>query len=576
MTTGKPLLGDLLQKANVITKEQLDEALREQKREGRRLGSVLMNMGYLKEEDLVGFLSRQYNVPGIKLSNCRFDPSVLGLVPYYLARRHYVIPIHKGAGVLRVAVADPSNHQVLNEINSLTGLRVSVYVAAQSAIVSAIDRHYPEYLKTAPPPQEPKVEASPADDAKTTPPVDAAEVSAQSGMQGSPSGEAPVPTLVESILSNAIKSRASDIHIEPAENVLRVRYRIDGVLHHVMQLPAQKGRDLIDRVKALAEIEMSQRQTPKDGRIRLAADEGKEAECRVSVFPTVFGEKVVVKVLDKTFLQLDLSQLGFEGKPLQDFREALEKPSGLVLVTGPAGSGKTTTVYSALSHLNKPGVNIMTIEDSVVYHLPGINQGLVREDLGATFASSLQSLLRQDPDIIMVSELKDPETAQTAVQAAITGHRVLSTLYTSDAPGAITGLLDIGVKPFLLSSAITLVVAQRLARRICEYCRETKTPGPDELLRAGLTPDEAKETTCYMGKGCPRCDGTGFIGRTALYEVMPVGDTIRDLILREAPAAEIKREAIRLGMPTLRRCGLRKAREGITSIEEVLKVTPGD
>lgn len=576
MTTARPLLGDLLRKANLVTKEQLDEALREQKREGRRLGSVLMNMGYVKEEDLVGFLSRQYNVPGIKLSNCRFDLSVLSLVPYHLARRHYIIPIHKGAGVLRIAVADPSNHQVLSDIGTSTGLRVSVYVAAQSAIVSAIDKHYPDHLKSVPPPQEAKSEGPAADSASAAAPPEKAEGAAQPVPQSAPVGEAPVPTLVESILNNAIKSRASDIHIEPAENTLRVRYRIDGVLHHVMQLPAQKGRDLIERIKTLAEIETPGRRMPGDGKIQLSLGDGKETECRVSVFPTLFGDKVVVKILDRTFLRLDLSQLGFEGKALQDFREALERPSGLVLVTGPAGSGKTTTLYSALSHLNKPGVNIMTIEDPVVYHLPGINQGPISGDLGAGFAASLQNLLRQDPDIIMVSELRDHETAQTAVQAAITGHRVLSTLYTTDAPGAITRLMDMGVKPFLLSSALTLVVTQRLVRKICEHCREREVRGPDDLLRAGLTPDEVKEATCYIGRGCPKCEGTGFTGRTALYEVMPVGDAIRDLILREAQAAEIRKEAIRLGMRTLRRCGLTKVREGITSIDEVLKVTPAD
>ncbi len=577
MTTRKPLLGDLLQKANLITNDQLNEALRTQKREGRRLGSVLMNLGYLKEEDLVGFLSRQYNVPGIKLSNFRFEPSVLALVPYYLARKHYTIAIHKGAGVLRVALADPSNHQVLSEICALTGLRVSVYVAAQSAIISAIEKHYPPDLKTAPPPQAEKPQSSPVNateqancDLKLQSLTVPSEVHEGSG------NEAPVPTLVDSILSNALKSRASDIHVEPAENTLRVRYRIDGVLHHVMQMPVEKGRELIDRIKAQSEMGNVKGPLPRDGRMKLAFGEGKEVDCRVSVFPTLFGEKVVVRILDKSLLQMDLSQLGFEGQALNDFLEAIEKSFGLVLVTGPAGSGKTTTLYSALSHLNKPGVNIMTIEDPVVYHLPGINQGQVRADQGITFVVSLQAVLRQDPDIIMVSELGDPETAQIAVQAATTGHRVISTLYTNDAPAAVGRLIDMGVKPFLLSSALSMIVSQRLVRKICTQCRETRDVDADDLLKAGVPGEEIEDMRCYAGRGCAGCDGTGFVGRTALHEVMPVKEAIRDLILREASATEIKREATRLGMLTLRRHGFNRVKKGITTIEEVLKVTPRD
>ncbi|MGE5237348.1 MAG: GspE/PulE family protein [Chloroflexota bacterium] len=579
MTTEKPLLGDLLQKASLITKDQLDEALRAQKREGRRLGSVLMNLGYLKEEDLVGFLSRQYNVPGIKLSNFRFEPSVLALVPYRLARKHYTIPIHKGGGVLRVALADPSNHQALSEICALTGLRVSVYVAAQSAIISAIEKHYPAELKAAPPPQAEKPQSSPLERAEQTnsaPKFRSLTGLSEAGVQEGPGNEAPVPTLVDSILSNALKSRASDIHVEPAENTLRVRYRIDGVLHHVMQMPVEKGRELIDRIKAQSEMGNVKGPMPRDGRMKLAFGEGKEVDCRVSVFPTLFGEKVVVKILDKSLLQMDLSQLGFEGQALNDFLEAIEKSFGLVLVTGPAGSGKTTTLYSALSHLNKPGVNIMTIEDPVVYHLPGINQGQVRADQGINFVVSLQAVLRQDPDIIMVSELGDPETAQIAVQAATTGHRVISTLYTNDAPAAVGRLMDMGVKPFLLSSALSMIVSQRLVRKICTQCRETRDVDADDLLKAGVPGEEIEDMRCYAGRGCAGCDGTGFVGRTALHEVMPVKEAIRDLILREASATEIKREATRLGMLTLRRHGFNRVKEGITTIEEVLKVTPRD
>jgi type IV pilus assembly protein PilB len=388
--------------------------------------------------------------------------------------------------------------------------------------------------------------------------------------------EAPIVKLVNGILVNAIKSGASDIHIEPYETSLRVRYRVDGVLYTVMNLPVKIKAALTSRVKIMSKLDIAERRLPQDGRIKLKLGRKREVDFRVSTLPCLFGEKTVLRLLDKSNLQIDLTKLGFEQKALEDFMEALNKPYGMILVTGPTGSGKTTTLYSALNYLNKPGINIMTAEDPVEYNFLGINQVQVKEDIGLTFASALRAFLRQDPDIIMVGEIRDFETAEIAVKAALTGHLVLSTLHTNDAPSTINRLLNMGVEPFLVSSSVILILAQRLARRICTQCKEPEKIPPPALIKVGFTEEEAETIKPYRGKGCPACNNSGYKGRVALYEVMPVGEELKELVLEGASADEIKKAAIRLGMKTLRMSGLTKVKEGVTSLEEVLRVTFGD
>jgi type IV pilus assembly protein PilB len=388
--------------------------------------------------------------------------------------------------------------------------------------------------------------------------------------------EAPIVKLVNGIFVNAIKSGASDIHVEPYENSLRVRYRVDGVMYTVMNLPTKIKAALTSRIKIMSKLDIAERRLPQDGRIKLKLGKKRDIDFRVSVLPCLFGEKTVLRLLDKGTLQVDLTKLGFEQAALDDFMEALNKPYGMLLVTGPTGSGKTTTLYSALNYLNKPDTNIMTAEDPVEFNFMGINQVQVKEEIGLTFAAALRSFLRQDPDIIMVGEIRDFETAEIGVKAALTGHLVLSTLHTNDAPGTISRLLNMGIEPFLVSSAVILILAQRLARRICQQCKEEEKIPPSALVKVGFSEEESKTVKCYKGKGCPTCNGTGYKGRVALYEVMPIRDELKELILEGASTAEIKKAAIRLGMKTLRMSGVTKAAEGVTTIEEVMRVTFGD
>ncbi|HWR58055.1 MAG TPA: type IV-A pilus assembly ATPase PilB, partial [Thermodesulfovibrionales bacterium] len=388
--------------------------------------------------------------------------------------------------------------------------------------------------------------------------------------------EAPIVKLVNGIFVNAIKAGASDIHLEPYESSLRVRYRVDGVMYTVMTLPTKIKAALTSRVKIMSRLDIAERRLPQDGRIKLKLGKKREIDFRVSTLPTLFGEKTVLRLLDKSNLQVDLTKLGFEKKQLDDFMTAIEKPYGMVLVTGPTGSGKTTTLYSALNHLNKPGINIMTAEDPVEYNFMGINQVAVREEIGLTFASSLRSFLRQDPDIIMVGEIRDFETAEIGVKAALTGHLVLSTLHTNDAPSTISRLLNMGIEPFLVSSSVILIVAQRLARKVCTQCKEEEKVPLQALLKVGFPEEEANTVRCARGKGCQNCNNSGYKGRIALYEVMSIGDEIRELILEGASANEIKKAGVRLGMKSLRMSGLAKVKDEVTSIEEVLRVTFGD
>jgi type IV pilus assembly protein PilB len=576
MTTGTSLLGQLLLKAKLITEKQLEEAIKVQKHNGKRLGSVLVELGYISEESLITFLSRQYNAPAINLSEYKIDTSLLRIIPYDIAKKYQLIPISRDGTGLRIAIADPSNSLAIDDVRFLSGMKVSVHVASESAILEAIEKYYIKKDGKVPPKgvREEKsfMEIEDLNRVIGSALEDITIVEEKEEKETLKEIDAPIVKLTNGILMNAIKSKASDIHIEPAEDVVRVRYRIDGILHPVLKLPVKIKNAVTSRLKILANLDISERRLPQDGRIKLKF-ENREIDFRVSTLPTLFGEKIVMRLLDKSNLQLDLTKLGFDEKPLNDFLEAIKKPYGMILVTGPTGSGKTTTLYSALTQLNKPEINIMTAEDPVEYNFFGINQVQIKEDIGLTFASALRSFLRQDPDIIMVGEIRDFETAEIAVKAALTGHLVLSTLHTNDSPSTITRLINMGVEPFLVSASLILIIAQRLARKICENCKTEQSVSENALLKIGFPKESIKTVKCYHGTGCHECNNTGYKGRIALYEVMPVSDEIKELILQGASAADIKREAIRLGMSTLRQSGIKKVMDGVTTIEEILRVT---
>lgn len=597
-------LGQILINSNIISEEQLKQALNLQKKEGGRLGTNLIKLGFITEEKLVTFLSKQYGVPSINLSDHKIDPSVIKLVPYEIAKKYLIIPIARVGATLTIAMADPSNVFAIDDVKFMTGYNVEVVVSSESSIINAINTYYSKGGDSLTAPKrdshiiqakdytlsEEEIEGPATITIDEAPTVDVEEfdkivgsaldtidvVEEREESEVIKEVEAPIVKLVNGIFINAIKAGASDIHIEPYENSLRVRYRVDGVMHTTMSLPTKIKNALTSRIKIMSKLDIAERRLPQDGRIKLKLGRNREIDFRVSTLPTLFGEKTVLRILDKSNLQIDLTKLGFEKKQLDDFMDAIEKPYGMVLVTGPTGSGKTTTLYSALNHLNKPGINIMTAEDPVEYNFMGINQVQVREEIGLTFASALRSFLRQDPDIIMVGEIRDFETAEIAVKAALTGHLVLSTLHTNDAPSTVSRLLNMGIEPFLVSSSVILILAQRLSRKICSQCKEEEKLSPHALIKVGFSEEEANSIKCYRGKGCSACNNTGYKGRIALYEVMPISDEIRELILEGASANEIKKTAIRLGMKTLRMSGLTKVKEGITSIEEVLRVTFGD
>ncbi|MBF0327923.1 MAG: type IV-A pilus assembly ATPase PilB [Nitrospirae bacterium] len=581
MASSTPLLGQLLIKAGLVTESQLNEALRVQKLEGKRLGSVLLKLSYLTEEGLITFLSRQYNVPAINLSDHKIDISLLKVIPYETAKKYQLVPISRDGASLRIAISDPSNNFALDDIKFLTGMKISVYVASETSIIETIEKHYrkEQTVKVA-------VAGGKAGDANELDDLskiignvmdDFVIVEEKEDKDIPKEGDAPVVKLVNGILLNALKSRASDIHVEPAEELIRVRYRIDGVLQPVLKLPVKMKNAITSRLKIMSHLDISERRLPQDGRIKLKMSENREIDFRVSTLPTLFGEKIVLRLLDKSNLQLELPKLGFDEKQLLDFLDAIERPYGMILVTGPTGSGKTTTLYSALMHLNKPGVNIMTAEDPVEYNFFGINQVHIRDDIGLNFATALRSFLRQDPDIVLVGEIRDFETAEIAIKAALTGHLVLSTLHTNDAPSTISRLINMGIEPLMVATSTVLIVAQRLARKICPDCKEEDTGiSKVTLLKVGVSEDQVDNVKCYIGKGCGYCNSTGYRGRVAVHEIMPVKDELRELILQGAPAVEIKKEAIRLGMSSLRQSAIRKMTEGITTLEEVLRVTIED
>lgn len=564
-------LGQLLVNHNIIKEEQLETALELQKKEGGRLGSNLINLGFLTDETLVEFLSEQYGVPAVSLAHEDVDASITKLVPYDIAYKYQIFPISRNGATLTIAMTDPSNVFAIDDVKFMTGYEVKPVIASELGIKEAITKHYEQSdaLQTV-------VESMAGIDSDGLDFIQDEEEEDFDPSDLKHAGEeAPVVKLVNLILGEAIARGASDIHMEPYEKTYRIRYRVDGVLYDVMQPPARMKAALTSRVKIMAELDIAERRLPQDGRIKLKI-RNKSVDLRVAILPTLFGEKVVMRILDQSNLNLDMTKLGFEEKALNDFQEAIGSPFGMVLVTGPTGSGKTTTLYSALSTVNSIDVNIMTAEDPVEYNLLGINQVHVRENIGLTFSAALKSFLRQDPDIVMVGEIRDFETGEIAVKAALTGHLVLSTLHTNDAPGTISRLLNMGIEPFLISASVVLVVAQRLARKICVECKETEDIPESTLRDIGFSEEDSATVKCYKGKGCTACGDTGYKGRVALYEVMPVKDEIKKLILKGASTMELKEEAVRIGMLTLRMAGLSKIREEVTTVDEVLRVTFAD
>ena len=564
MTVGSSRLGEMLVKSKLITEDQLKKALAQQSTAGGRLGSNLVKLGFLTEEDITSFLSKQYGVPSINLAHFEIDQSVIKLVPAEIAQKHMVIPINRKGSVLTVAMADPSNIFAIDDIKFLSGFKVEPVVAAETSIKNAINKHYDSAGLV-------KDILQGFDDREVAT-VEEGDEGPDVGDLQRATEDAPVVKLVNLILSDAIKKGASDIHIEPYEKSFRVRYRIDGVLYDTMQPPMKLRAAIISRAKIMAQLDIAERRLPQDGRIKIRMGQ-KEIDFRVSTLPTIFGEKVVMRLLDKSNLQLDMSSLGFDPQALQLFEKAILAPHGMVLVTGPTGSGKTTTLYSGLHRLNTVETNIMTAEDPVEYNLAGVNQVQMKAEIGLNFAAALRAFLRQDPDIIMVGEIRDYETAEIAIKAALTGHLVLSTLHTNDAPSTVSRLINMGVEPFLVAASTNMILAQRLARKICNSCKEEITVPRQALVDVGFAPDESKGLSCYQGKGCMECNDTGYRGRVALYEVMLITEDIKDAILQGASVNEMKELGRKHGMKTLREAGLQKIREGMTTIPEIMRVT---
>ncbi|MBI2199532.1 MAG: type IV-A pilus assembly ATPase PilB [Candidatus Rokubacteria bacterium] len=572
---GQPVsrrLGDLLVREGLINQEQLQRALVEQKGNNEKLGSILIRHSVITEDQLVAFLSKQYGIPSITLSQLDIDADVLKLVPAQIAKKYEVLPIKRTGNSLTLAMADPTNVFAVDDVGFMTNLQVIPVVAAQGAIRKALDRLY-EAQGSGMAEVISEMEGTAGD-------VEVVEGDEESWAKADifelkeSADEAPVVRLVNMILVDAIRRGASDIHLEPYEKVFRVRFRVDGVLHEIMTPPKRLETALTSRVKIMSTMDIAERRLPQDGRIKLRYNQ-REIDFRVSTLPTIFGEKTVLRILDKESLQLDLTMLGFDAWSLEQFNKAIHQPYGMILITGPTGSGKTTTLYSAIHTINSPDVNIMTAEDPVEYNLKGVNQVQINEGIGRTFGAALRSFLRQDPDVILVGETRDLETAQIGIRAALTGHLVLSTLHTNDCPGTVARLLDMGIPPFLVSSALTLILAQRLGRKICKDCKQPYEADEESLVPYGHVPQGLGKVQFYKGKGCHTCSFTGMKGRVAVYEVMPIGDELRELILRNAPTAEILQLALTQGMKTLRQNALQKVIDGVTTLEEVLRVTLG-
>jgi type IV pilus assembly protein PilB len=564
-------LGDRLVAEKLITTEQLQRALAEQKGSADKLGTILVRLGFITEDSLVSFLSKQYSIPAITVAQVDPDPDVLKLVPEQIAKKHSVLPIKRMGNTLTLAMADPTNVFALDDVGFMTGLQIQPVVASEAAIRKAFERLYETGASVTDMMSE--LEESDTD-------VEVVEGGEETFTKADvfdlkeSADEAPVVRLINMILTDAIRRGASDIHLEPYEKVFRVRFRIDGVLHEIMTPPKRLEAALTSRVKIMATLDIAERRLPQDGRIKLRYHQ-REIDFRVSTLPTIFGEKTVMRILDKDALQLDLTALGFDPWSMEQFTKAIHSPYGMILITGPTGSGKTTTLYSAIHTINSPDINIMTAEDPVEYNLKGVNQVQINDEIGRTFAACLRSFLRQDPDVILVGETRDLETAQIGIRAALTGHLVLSTLHTNDCPSTPARLLDMGIPPFLVSSSLQLILAQRLGRRVCRDCKEPYEATEESLVPYGHVPQGLGTINFYKGKGCQTCNFTGMKGRVAIYEVMPITTEIRDLILRNATTNEILDAACSQGMKTLRQNALQKVVDGVTTVEEVLRVTLG-
>ena len=565
-------LGDLLVKEKVITTEQLEQATKLQKESRTRLASALVKLGFLSDEDVTNFLSRQYGVPAINLSYFEIDPVVVKLIPYETAKRYQILPLSRVGASLTIAMVDPTNVFAMDDIKFMTGFNIEPVVASESSIIEGIDKAY----GTSKEEELEQVMQGLNDAGETDIEVQAEEQELELQQLEKAADEAPIVKLVNLVLTDAVKRGASDIHMEPYEKEFRVRFRIDGVLQLIMNPPLKLKDAITSRLKIMAKLDISEKRLPQDGRIMLKMQIGgkkKQLDFRVSTLPTLWGEKIVLRLLDKENLRLDMTKLGFESESLVKFEKAILKPYGMVLVTGPTGSGKTNTLYSAISRLNQPDTNIMTAEDPVEFQLGGVNQVQMKEQIGLNFATALRAFLRQDPNIILVGEIRDFETAEIAIKAALTGHLVLSTLHTNGAPETITRLMNMGIEPFLVATSVHLICAQRLVRRVCKDCAEQVEMPPQALIDEGFTPEEAKTVQVMKGKGCATCNKTGYKGRTGLYEVMEVDDEIRELVLVGASAVELKKKAIERGMITLRRSGLMKVAQGWTTLEEVARET---
>ncbi len=573
-------LGELLLREKRISPVQLQEALEHQRMHGGRLGSSLVKLGFVQDEDIASLLSRQYGVPAIALGLFELDSTVVRLVPAETAVKYQVIAVGRSATALTLAMTDPTNVFAMDDIKFMTGLHVEPVVASESAVREAISRYYGTGAADADREASGDLVTRALEDMGTGA-DDGLEVVAETdaidpSTLERQSGEAPVIRLVNALMLSAIQRGASDIHLEPYEKELRIRFRIDGVLHRVMAPPLKYRDPITSRIKIMAQMDIAEKRLPQDGRIKARFnDRGqvREIDFRVSCLPTLFGEKIVMRLLDRGQLRLDMTRLGFEARALKQFEAAIRRPWGMVLVTGPTGSGKTNTLYSAISQLNQPGVNILTAEDPVEFNLAGINQVQVKDSIGLSFAAALRSFLRQDPNVILVGEIRDQETAAIAVKAALTGHLVLSTLHTNDAPSTVSRLVNMGIEAFLVASSVNLVCAQRLVRRICDHCKTEDIQPPEVLIEAGMAPEDVAHVQAWRGRGCDRCGGTGYRGRVGLFEVMASSEAIRALILEGAPVSELRRQAMTEGMVTLRQTGLQKVREGLTSLDDVVRET---
>ena len=608
-------LGEILVRENLVTPQQLREALDYQRTSGGRLGSNLVKLGIISDDVITAVLSRQYGVPSINLDLFQIEPSVIKLISQEVALKYSILPISKVGATLTLAMADPTNVFAMDDIKFMTGLNVEPVIASEASIYSAVGKYYsgstqidifdaaiafetekvgskngknghskngkngngstPERLSEADLAVNLETfdfqtqEAEEFEVVETNDEIDLASLARASE-------DAPVVRLVNVLMVDSLRRGASDIHVEPYEKDFRIRFRIDGVLYDVMHPPMKMRDPLISRLKIMAKLDISEKRLPQDGRIKIKVkidDRSRELDFRVSTLPTLFGEKVVLRLLDKDKLMLDMTKLGFEPESLEKFQRAIANPYGMVLVTGPTGSGKTNTLYSALQTLNTPETNIMTAEDPVEFNLEGINQVQMKDQIGLNFAAALRSFLRQDPNIVLVGEIRDFETAEIAIKASLTGHLVLSTLHTNDAPSTISRLVNMGIEPFLVATSVNLIQAQRLIRRICKDCKEETHVPAEGLVEVGFSPEEAPSVKLYKGRGCDTCLGTGYKGRVGLYETMEVTDELRELIIIGASAIELRRKAVELGMITLRGSGLCKLREGITTIEEVVKET---